>query len=58
MNFENPSQMGDAALAHLLDTYSAQNSSVGQQLYPPELPFFAQNVDQEADREQQITKVE
>lgn len=49
--------MGDAALAHLLDTYSAQNSSVGQQLYPPELPFFAQNVDQEADREQQITKV-
>jgi hypothetical protein len=58
MNFENPSQMGDATLAHLLGTYSTQSSSVGQQLYPPEFPFSAQNVDQEADREQQFTKVE
>jgi hypothetical protein len=50
--------MGDATLAHLLGTYSTQSSSVGQQLYPPEFPFSAQNVDQEADREQQFTKVE
>jgi len=62
INFENPTQMDDAALAQLLDTYNNQNSNLGhdieQQAPKPEGLSSSNNIDHGGAQGHQYTKAE